>query len=243
MSGAARVAPPAGGGPVPDLARAAVPHLGHAKGPCPPARALSHRGCTAGPVNLVQAARQCRPSVSIPRADEDNLGGGVTAITHTPDGDDARTAPQLFPQPSDMNVDGARVVAPRALVPHGPEQLVPGHGPVRRAQQVLQQRELLVREGDGPAVDGDLARRRSTMTSCRGEARRGRATRNGPGSAAASCSRTRATSCPCGPCPPRVRAECVVAPGASSATTLATARARSTSRARPAGPTPGSSPT
>src|SRR5665647_3362612 len=91
------------------------------EGPVPPGTGPSHRGCTTGPVNLVQAARQCRPSVSIPRADEDNLGGGVTAITHTPDGDDARTAPQLFPQPSDMNVDGARVVAPRALVPHGPE--------------------------------------------------------------------------------------------------------------------------
>src|SRR5665648_294134 len=171
MSGAARVAPPAGGGPVPDLARAAVPHLRHAKGPCPPARALSHRGCTAGPPEPGSPARQCRPSVSIPRADEDNLGGGVTAITHTPYGDDARTAPQLFPQPSDMSVDGARVVAPRALVPHGPEQLFPGHGPVRRAQQVLQQRELLVREGDGPAVDGDLARRRvdDDLVSRRGE--------------------------------------------------------------------------
>src|SRR5665811_238319 len=99
----------------------------------------------------------------------------VTAITHTPYGDDARTAPQLFPQPSDMNVDGARVVAPRALVPHGPEQLVPGHGPVRRAEQVLQQRELLEREGDGPAVDGDLARRRvdDDLVSRRGETRPG----------------------------------------------------------------------
>src|SRR5665811_207444 len=77
---------------------------------------------------------------------------------------------------------------------------------------------LYVKATDRPSMVTSRAAG-STMTSCRGEASRGRATRNGPGPAAASCSRTRATSCPCGPCPPRVRAECVVAELAPGATT------------------------